>query len=91
MARDFVRHVQELRKKADFHVADRIVVHYLTDGEAAEAIAQHAAYIQQETLAETLSATEPSNGEAATTFTLGGRAVRVSVTRVPAAQHRSDD
>jgi isoleucyl-tRNA synthetase len=81
MARDFVRHVQDLRKKADFNVADRIVIHYAADGEAAEAIVQHAAYIQQETLAEELSVGESPAGSAVTTLTLGGHPVRVGVVR----------
>ncbi len=81
MARDFVRYVQELRKQADFNVADRIIVHYVADGDAATAITQQAAYIRQETLAEELSVGEPPAGATTTLLTLGGHAVRVGVVR----------
>jgi isoleucyl-tRNA synthetase len=82
MARDFVRYVQDLRKRAAFNVSDRIVVHYYVDGEAANAIARHAEYIRQETLADVLSAGENTAGGISATFTLGGRPVQVNVMRV---------
>jgi isoleucyl-tRNA synthetase len=85
MARDFVRYVQELRKQADFNVADRIIVHYVAGGDVAAAIDRQAAYIQQETLAEELSVGEPPTGATSTTLTLGGHPVRVGVVRVQAA------
>jgi isoleucyl-tRNA synthetase len=82
MARDFVRYVQDLRKKARFNVADRIVIHYEAQGEAAAAIARHADYIRQETLAEALTADEPPAGSLTTTLTVGGQPVRVGVMRL---------
>jgi len=77
-----VRYVQELRKQADFNVADRIIVHYLADGDAAIAITQQAAYIRQETLAEQLAVGESPAGAVTTTLTLGGHPVQVGVVRV---------
>jgi isoleucyl-tRNA synthetase len=53
MARDVVRHVQELRKKSGLEMEDRIVL-YLGVGDSpalAQAIATHKAYIMNETLA----------------------------------------
>ena len=85
MARDFVRYVQELRKQADFNVADRIIIHYVADGEAASAITRQSAYIQQETLAERLTMGESPAGTVTTELTLGGHPVRVGVVRVQAA------
>jgi len=85
MARDFVRYVQELRKQADFNVADRIVIHYVAAGEAASAITQQSAYIQQETLAERLMVGDSPVGTATTELTLGGHPVRVGVVRVQTA------
>jgi isoleucyl-tRNA synthetase len=81
MARDFVRYVQDLRKRADFNVSDRIIVYYHVDGEAASAIARHTEYIQQETLADVLSADEFNASRSSGTFTLGGQPVRVRVVR----------
>jgi len=85
MARDFVRYVQELRKQADFNVADRIIVHYVAAGDAADAITQQAAYICQETLAEELAVGESPAGAVTTTLTLGGHRVQVGVVRAQAA------
>lgn len=82
MARDFVRYVQDLRKKADFNVSDRIVVSYVADGDAAAAIVRHADYIRQETLADELFRGETTDGAASTTLTLGGQPVRVGVRRM---------
>ncbi|MCS6860453.1 MAG: DUF5915 domain-containing protein, partial [Abditibacteriales bacterium] len=82
MARDCVRYVQDLRKKANFHVADRIVIYYLAEGEAAAAIVQHADYIRQETLANNLMPGSPPDGAVTTTFNLGGQTVQVGILRV---------
>jgi isoleucyl-tRNA synthetase len=82
MARDLVRYVQDLRKKANFDISDRISVHYVAEGEAADAIARHADYIQAETLADALTAGAPPDGSMATTLTLGGQPIRVGVRRV---------
>jgi isoleucyl-tRNA synthetase len=82
MARDLVRYVQDLRRKAHFNISNRIIVHYVAEGEAAEAIARHADYIQQETLADGLTAGAPPDGSMTTTLTLGGQPVRVGVMRV---------
>ncbi len=52
MAREIVRHVQELRKKAGLEMEDRIRLHFETDSLAIrQAIESHAAYIRGETLA----------------------------------------
>lgn len=82
MARDFVRHVQELRKKAALHVADRIVIRYVADDAVAQALQGHVDYIRQETLADELSVGEPLNGEERTTFRLGTGTVQVSIRRI---------
>jgi isoleucyl-tRNA synthetase len=51
MAREVIRHVQELRKKAGLEMEDRIVLYLSTDDPALKsAIANHKAYIMSETL-----------------------------------------
>lgn len=81
MMRDFVRHVQNLRKAADFEVTDRIELYYIAKNDLAEAIAAHADYIRAETLAVRLVAGEPPEG--ATTADIGvGSGARVGVLRV---------
>lgn len=54
LMRDFVRHVQNLRKTADFNVSDRITLFYEATGDLAEAIEIHADYIKKETLSDIL-------------------------------------
>ena len=60
--RDFVRHVQNLRKEADFNVDDRITLYYEAEGDLAEAIDTHADYIRTETLSTVLR-DEPVPGD----------------------------
>jgi len=56
LAREFVNRVQNLRKDADFEVADRIKVVYESDDkELIEALTQFSDYIKSETLATKLS------------------------------------
>ena len=56
IARDFVRMVQALRKEKNLNISDRIFVDYAVDSPlAAEALADHAAYIQDQVLALTLT------------------------------------
>ena len=81
MMRDFVRHVQNLRKDADFHVADRIELYYETHGDLAEAITVHADYIKTETLASQLIPGAPPTGAAVTEIKIGD-GVRVGVVRI---------
>jgi len=54
LAREFVRRVQDLRKTAGFEISDRIATYYIASAELAQAVAEHAAYIQSETLSERL-------------------------------------
>jgi isoleucyl-tRNA synthetase len=50
LAREFVRRVQDLRKQADFDIADRIHLYYQASPQLAEAIQAHREYIMGETL-----------------------------------------
>jgi isoleucyl-tRNA synthetase len=52
-ARDFVRLVQDLRKQADFHVADRIEI--AVTGEYESFMTQFTDYVQNETLANSVT------------------------------------
>jgi len=54
LAREVIRHIQEMRKTAGFEISDRIVVHYQAGPTVSAAIGKHAAVIQQETLADRL-------------------------------------
>ena len=51
LAREFVRHVQDLRKTAGMEISDRINVRYQADALLAEAVRDNADYVVNETLA----------------------------------------
>jgi isoleucyl-tRNA synthetase len=82
LMRDFVRHVQNLRKEADFEVTDRIALYYEANGDLTEAIAAYADYIRTETLATQLTAGAPPAGAAVTETNIGGHRVQIGVLRI---------
>ena len=55
LAREFVSHVQAMRKEADFEVTQRIAVTVETDAEMRAALERHADYVRNETLAVELA------------------------------------
>ncbi len=65
IARDFVRHIQQLRKDADLQIEDRIVIQVGNLGsDVSTALQQWRDYILTETLANTLSTNATSTVEA---------------------------
>ncbi len=54
LARDFVNRVQNMRKDANFHVTDRIVIQYEGPEAVQQAITAQVEYIKDETLADKL-------------------------------------
>ena len=65
IARDFVRHVQQLRKDADLQIEDRIVIQVANVGaDVTQALEQWRDYILTETLANKLSTDASSSVEA---------------------------
>jgi isoleucyl-tRNA synthetase len=81
LAREVVRRVQDLRKKADFRIEDRITTYYRADGKLAEAIAAWSDYIKAETLSEELTTDDPPHGLVADKATLDGDALALAVKR----------
>ena len=85
MARDVVRAVQQARKDAGLHVADRIRLHLPLEGEWREAVEAFRAYVSEQTLASELALDgEPAAGLSLHPATLGGRELRIGVARVRA-------
>jgi isoleucyl-tRNA synthetase len=74
-AREFVSHVQSMRKAADFEVTQRIAVLVACDDEMKAALESHRAYVAGETLADTF-VFEANDGES---VCLNGHDVSVSV------------
>lgn len=60
LAREFVRRVQDLRKTADFEIADRIKLTYVATPKLKEAVEEFSDYIKNETLTLELVNSEPS-------------------------------
>ncbi len=54
LAREFVSHVQSMRKEADFEVVQRITVTVKADDELKDALEKHAQYVKNEILATSL-------------------------------------
>jgi isoleucyl-tRNA synthetase len=82
LMRDVVRHVQNLRKEADFHVNDRINLYYDTAGDLAEAISVHSEYIQAETLAVSIQAGAAPDEAVVKELKIGENALRLGVLQV---------
>jgi isoleucyl-tRNA synthetase len=60
MARDLVRHVQQLRKDANLDIQDRVRIGYTCDDpEFQQMVAEWSDYIRAETLADALDAAAP--------------------------------
>ena len=81
MAREVVRHVQELRKTADLNIEDRIVLHLGTGGaELRKAIDAHRDYIAAETL--TVQWAESADGLAHTqTVKIEGQVLQIALSK----------
>ncbi|NHK29785.1 MAG: isoleucine--tRNA ligase, partial [Asgard group archaeon] len=61
LARDFIRHVQNLRRKNNYNVNDQIVIYFNTEIELTNAITKFTDYIQTETLAIKIANTNYSD------------------------------
>jgi len=59
MAREVVRRIQDMRKKAGFNIEDRITTYFTATGSLADVFAQWRDYIQAETLTVELLAAQP--------------------------------
>jgi isoleucyl-tRNA synthetase len=79
LAREFVRRVQDLRKTADFDIADRIRLYVQATPTLAEAVQRHRDYIMGETLSVELLQGQPPEGAAALTAEFDGESVTAGV------------
>ena len=80
MARDFIRNVQNMRKDADFDVADRIHIQVETESELQVVIEKHREYISNETLATEI-AFEAGDAEYSHEFKVHGVQCRTGIRR----------
>lgn len=81
LAREFVRRVQDLRKQADFDIADRINLYISASDNLGQAIQNYQDYIMGETLTVEMMSGDPP-GEAATDeFEFDGETARVGLVK----------
>ncbi|MCH9031591.1 MAG: isoleucine--tRNA ligase [candidate division Zixibacteria bacterium] len=84
LARETVNRIQNLRKKANFKVTDRISVSIQGNQKLTEALKEHEEFIRKETLASKLYFSgESANGEMAIDqeFDINGQKARISLAR----------
>ena len=85
LARELVRHVQELRKSAGLEIADRIRLTCAGDADLARVVETHGDYIRQETLATTIDAGKDASVEPEDGYTeeqeIDGHRVRLVVAK----------
>ncbi len=80
-ARELVHRIQNMRRSADFDIADYIVTYYQGDAEIAEVIAAHEEYIRQETLSRQLLDQSPPADAHAEEHNVDGHQVTIGVKR----------
>lgn len=81
LAREVVRRVQDMRKKADFNISDTIHITYAASDKITQAVEQFADYIRSETLGETLAIAEPGDGFYREDFEIDGERLSIGVKR----------
>jgi isoleucyl-tRNA synthetase len=81
-ARDIIRQVNEMRKKAGLEISDRIELAYGASGEVAAAFANFDALIAQETLAVSLVAGRLAETLYDTAVSVGGQSVTLALRKV---------
>ncbi|MCX7839706.1 MAG: class I tRNA ligase family protein [Anaerolineae bacterium] len=81
LAREFVRRVQDLRKSAEFDIADHIRLYYTATPTLANAIEAHRAYIMGETLADEMHASAAPANAAIVEDTFDGESVTLGIVK----------
>lgn len=81
VARDVVRFIQELRKKAQYHVSDRITVFIHAPSVIAQAVTQFEDFIRRETLATELIEKGDFEGDLQEVVSIDGHEVTLAVRR----------
>jgi len=82
LAREFVRRVQDLRKQAEFDIADRIRLFFQATPKLAGAVEAYRDYVMGETLTVELVAAQPPHGAHSTTVEFDGEQVTIGVQKV---------
>jgi isoleucyl-tRNA synthetase len=83
LAREFVRHVQDLRKSAGFEIEDRIATYYEASGSLAQAVSQFGDYVRGETLSVALRVGAAPAGAATIQDSFDGENVTIGIVKAP--------
>jgi len=82
LARDVVRHIQQIRKEIELEIQDHITVNFRTEDETVrQAIAEHHEYICRETLCNKLNPLENISSEGTKDIKIGGAVISLQVTK----------
>ena len=81
MTRELVHLVQNMRRSAGFHIADRIVTWYQGNDRIARVMEMHGGYIKEETLSLDLQPGEAEDGAYVEEHQVDGAAVKLGVKR----------
>jgi isoleucyl-tRNA synthetase len=81
LAREFVRRVQDLRKQADFDIADRIYMYVSASQNLQEAIQEHQEYIMGETLTLEMKTGNPPSDATSGELAFDGENANVDLVR----------
>jgi isoleucyl-tRNA synthetase len=83
LARDIVRHIQQLRKDSGLKIQDRITVNWQSgDDVLRAAVDEHNDYICSETLCDTLATAESFDGNNTKDIKVGGASLKLAVSKV---------
>ena len=80
-ARDLVRQIQEMRRKADLDIEARILLSISGEEQVEKVITNHSRYIEQETLARIIDDDKEYNPDLSETIDINGIDVSISVTK----------
>jgi isoleucyl-tRNA synthetase len=81
LVRDLVRHIQTLRKEADFNVDDRIELNLKTSDDVMAAVAAHREYLETETLAN-LFENDLENADTSKEIKVGNDEIIINIKRL---------
>ncbi|MCH8815206.1 MAG: isoleucine--tRNA ligase [Chloroflexi bacterium] len=82
LARELVHRIQNMRKAAGFEIADHIITYHSGSDRVSEVLAEHGAYVRQETLSNEIVDGEPPSDAHGEEIEVNGETVRLAVKRV---------
>ena len=81
LARELVRHIQNLRKEADFRIEDRIITYYQAGPTLKAMLEEFEDYVKRETLSLQLIEGEPPEGSYKATLRIEGEEITLGLLR----------